>query len=149
MQKDPENFVHLALDTCDKQKSMIVKTQAAKLLEAICDNIDGAVSFVTLFCCQAISISLSKHPFDGISHDFQAYQDSSFLKSNPELIAETCLVALTAISYILPRRNDLVPLFEKVLAENIDHILSKDSIILRARMSLLLGYYADMLFERF
>lgn len=51
MTKDPEQFVSLALDTCDKQQSKVVKTQAAKLLEAICDNIDGAVSFITLFCC--------------------------------------------------------------------------------------------------
>ena len=51
MINDPEQFVALALDTCDKQHSKIVKTQAAKLLEAICDNIDGTVSFITLFCC--------------------------------------------------------------------------------------------------
>jgi hypothetical protein len=51
MIKDPDQFVSLALDTCDKQTSKIVKTQAAKLLETICDSIDGAVSFVTLFAC--------------------------------------------------------------------------------------------------
>jgi hypothetical protein len=56
---------------------------------------------------------------------------------------------LTAISYILPRRNDLVPYFEKILAENIDKILSEQSILLRVRMSLLLGYYADMLFKKY
>ena len=61
--------------------------------------------------------------------------------------AETCLMALTAISYILPRRADLVPIFETVLVTNINKILDSGSIILRARMSLLLGYYADMLFR--
>jgi hypothetical protein len=77
------------------------------------------------------------------------YQDSQFLQNTPEIIAETSLVALTAISYILPRRNDLVPLFERVLVANIDKILSQGSILLRSRMSLLLGYYADMLFEKY
>jgi len=49
----------------------------------------------------------------------------------------------------------LVPLFENVLALNIDQILGQTassdpmaSILLRSRMSLLLGYYADMLFSR-
>jgi hypothetical protein len=56
---------------------------------------------------------------------------------------------LTAISYALPRRADLVPFFESVLNMNIDMILSESSILLRARMSLLLGYYADMLFKKF
>jgi len=51
MKNDPEQFVNLALDTCDKQTSRVIKTQGAKLLEAICDNIDGAVSFITIFCC--------------------------------------------------------------------------------------------------
>lgn len=58
MSTDPEQFVTLALDSCDKQQSRIVKTQAAKLIETICDNIDGAVSFVTLFCCQSIYLAL-------------------------------------------------------------------------------------------
>lgn len=58
MVKDPEGFVNLALDTCDKQKSKIAKTQGAKLMESICDNIDGAVSFITNFTCQALSLAL-------------------------------------------------------------------------------------------
>mmetsp|Transcript_3434 Transcript_3434/g.2419 ORF Transcript_3434/g.2419 Transcript_3434/m.2419 type:complete len:224 (+) Transcript_3434:713-1384(+) len=51
MVSDPQAFVVLALDTCDKQSFKVLKTQGAKLLEAICDNIDGAVSFITFFCC--------------------------------------------------------------------------------------------------
>ena len=58
MKKDADQFINLALDTCDKQKSRVIKTQGAKLLEAICDNIDGAVSFITVFCCQAINFAL-------------------------------------------------------------------------------------------
>lgn len=54
MASDPDQFVSLALDTCDKQKSRVVKTHAAKLLETLCDSVDGAVSFVTLFCCQSL-----------------------------------------------------------------------------------------------
>jgi hypothetical protein len=50
--------VALALDVCDKQKSRVIKSQGAKLLEGLCDNIDGAVSFVTLFSCQSICLAL-------------------------------------------------------------------------------------------
>ena len=128
MIKDPDSFVNLALDTCDKQKSKIAKTQAAKLLEAICDNIDGAVSFITLFCCQSLNLALdpeqAKINEEFYQNDFLFFKDSIFLTQTPqEIIGETCLVALTAISYILPRRADLVPLFEQVLAKNIDGIL--------------------------
>jgi hypothetical protein len=125
---------------------MTVKTQAAKIIEALCDNIDGAVSFITFFACQSINMSLRKKSIEGIPYDFSSFNNSAFLQSSPEIIAETCLVALTTISYILPRRQDLVPIFDRTLAENVELILSQGSIILRARMSLLLGYYADMLF---
>jgi hypothetical protein len=90
--------------------------------------------------------------------EYVMYKDSVFISgtgSTPEIIAETCLVALTNISYILPRRSDLVPVFEEVLAINIDALLgignysAGASSLLRARMSLLLGYYADMLFPRY
>jgi len=46
---NPQEFVNLALDTCDKQKSNTVKTQAAKLFEGLCDNIDGAVTLTSYF----------------------------------------------------------------------------------------------------
>ncbi len=167
--------MNLALDVCDKQKSRVIKTQGAKLLEAICDNIDGGVSFVTLFSCQSICLALGNGLTNGnvvasienVSQYFYQQVYSQYLSSNfiagegssKEIIAETCLVALTTISYILPRRTDLVPVFEAVLALNIDPILglvtvpgSGDqygSILLRARMSLLLGYYADMLFKKY
>ena len=136
--------MQLALDTCDKQKSKIVKTQAAKLLEAMCDNVDGAVSFVTLFSCQSISLAMgsgsnSDGTVDSIEalneyfyqNDYLLYKDSQFLSgvgTSQEVIAETCLVALTTISYILPRRTDLVPIFEVVLAVNIDRILGLNQL---------------------
>jgi hypothetical protein len=121
------------------------------LIETICDNIDGAVSFVTLFCCQSIYLALDDNKTminADFSQEYTLFQDSNFLHNTPEIIAETSLLALTAISYILPRRADLVPVFENALANNIDKILSEGSILMRARMSLLLGYYVDMLFEK-
>ena len=46
----PEEFVNLALDTCDKQESETVKTQAAKLLEVMCDQVDDSITFLVTFC---------------------------------------------------------------------------------------------------
>lgn len=55
---DPAEFVNLGLDCCDKQQSMIIKTQACKLLEHMCDNVDGASTFVTTFACNALNLAL-------------------------------------------------------------------------------------------
>ena len=58
IREDAEEYINLTLDCCDKQTSMNVKSQACKLLEAICDNIYGAVTFVTYFCCSSINLAL-------------------------------------------------------------------------------------------
>lgn len=60
MYDNPQEFVSLALDTCDRQKSYIIKTQAAKLIEALCDNIDGSVTLITFFCVNSLNMTLSK-----------------------------------------------------------------------------------------
>ena len=118
---------------------------------------------MTLFCCQSIQLALNPQNGDlrvyfienasesFYERSYSTFKESIFLsQTNPEIIVETCLVALTTISYILPRRVDLVPVFEEVLAINIDRLIGDESsILLQARMSLLLGYYADMLFIKF
>lgn len=37
---------------------MVPKTQACKLVESLCDNIDGAVTFITNFTCSALNMAL-------------------------------------------------------------------------------------------
>ena len=60
MYDNPNEFVQLALDTCEGQKSGTVKTQAAKLFEALTDNISGALTLTTFYSLQAINKTLSK-----------------------------------------------------------------------------------------
>lgn len=60
MINDPKEFVNMSLDTCDRQSSYIVKTQAAKFFEAICDNIQSGVTLSSFFSIQAINQVLSK-----------------------------------------------------------------------------------------
>lgn len=87
-------------------------------------------------------------------------ESDPFLQNSPIIVAETCILALTVISYILPKKDHLVPLFQEALARNINQILERTplplnakpmdvalTVVLRARFSLLLGYYADMLFS--
>ena len=37
---------------------MTIKSQACKLIEALCDNVFGAITFITNFTCSAINIAL-------------------------------------------------------------------------------------------
>jgi len=160
---DPQEFTNMALDCCDKQKSEIIKTHACKLLENMCDNVDGATTVVTTFCCNAMHLALNNGQANPIAPEglWNMEQDTFIAGTNPNIVAETCILALTVISYILPKRTDLVPYFEQTFALNADKLIqrvhldaSKQSdptevataVLLRSRLSLLLGYYADMLF---
>jgi hypothetical protein len=53
--EDATEFVNLAIDSCDKQKSETPKTHACKLFESMCDNVDGSTTLAALFCCNAIN----------------------------------------------------------------------------------------------
>ena len=67
IREDAEEYVNLTLDCCDKQTSMTIKSQACKLIEALCDNVYGAITFITTFCCSAINVALQKE--NGIVYD--------------------------------------------------------------------------------
>lgn len=124
---DPNEFMNLALDCCDKQKSEIVKAQACKLLENFCDNIDGATTCVATFTCNALNLALKKlstgelPPLIAQQQGLWGMEQDPFLtRTHPIIIAETCMLGLTVISYILPKKNHLVPFFQEALAQNID-----------------------------
>jgi hypothetical protein len=54
--------------------------------------------------------------------------DPFLQRSSPIIVAETCIVALTVISYILPKKEHLLPFFQEALASNIDAILVRNII---------------------
>jgi hypothetical protein len=88
----------------------VIKTQAAKLIESLADHVDGVISFLTTFSCHSINYALLSGKV--VNKDCQVvgpFVNSNFLaNTSNEIIAETSIVALTTISYILPKRQDLV-----------------------------------------
>lgn len=103
--EDATEFVNLAIDSCDKQKSETVKTHACKFFENLCDNIDGSTTYAAIFCCNAINRIFGKKISD---EAFWGMESDPFLtNTDPEFIVDACLVALTVMSYILPERKDL------------------------------------------
>ena len=163
IREDAEEYINLTLDCCDKQTSRTVKSQACKLLEAICDNVFGAITYITNFCCSAINLALQGDA--GRVYDTEVIEGtktSVFLTRTDKIfIADTCLLALTCMSYVIPQRVDLVKMFEETISGNVGTFLTRHpiagsevdvleaakTVILRSRFGLLLGYYADMLFN--
>ena len=124
--EDAQEFVNLAIDSCDKQKSETVKTHACKLFENLCDNIDGSTTFAAIFCCNAINKVYGKQITEEAFWDMES--DPFLANTEPEFIVESCLLALTVMSYILPERSDLTVLFTNVMQININEMLEHKHI---------------------
>jgi hypothetical protein len=80
----------------------------------MCDSIDGSTTCVVIFGINALYFALSGQEYQAkipgqVSDGFYGLKNDSFMtKTNPGIIAETCLVAFTILSYIIPKREDLV-----------------------------------------
>ena len=158
----PAEFVALALDTCDKQQSGIVKTQAAKLFEGLCDNIDGAVTYTSYFCLQALNMTLSKESQkpkleigDFAVNIEQAHNDlitgCSFIKhSKPDVVIDASIMVLGLLSYVhsKPAYKNVFVWVEKLFSYYVNEILNNESKLVKARYSLFLGYLIDVLFKQ-
>jgi hypothetical protein len=108
---------------------------------------------LAIFSCKALNWALhGKPPIENSTDEFdkilEPFIQERFLKEySPEDIADCCMMALTMVSYIIPKRVDLVKIFDDTLNDNFDKITSSETILLRSRLCLLLGYYADMVFS--
>jgi len=98
----------------------------------MCDNVDGAATCVSTFACNALNAALKKAaglPDTGFlrpEYGLWQMENDPFLSRPPVIIGETCILALTVISYILPKKDHLVPIFQEALAENIEMIIKRD-----------------------
>lgn len=161
MFENPQEFVALALDTCDRQKSYTIKTQAAKLIEALCDNIDGAVTLITFFCVDSLNYTLSKESGKealnlsefsiNINEKHQQLcQSSIFIQhSKPDVIIDTAITVLGLLSYVHSKNqyNNIFSVMENTLNYYINEIINNESMLVRARYALFLGYLVDMLYK--
>jgi len=151
-QNNPKEFVMLATDTCDDQKSKIAKTQAAQLLENICDNIDGSLKFVVSVSLAIMECSLHGD-FTSLASEKIAllndYQNSLFIsQTDPKIQLDTCIVALSVLSYLVRQRKDLILDVEDLLIRYKEYFFNeKNDALIKSRMCLFIGYYFEHLFQ--
>ena len=151
MVNDPENFVNLAIDACTKQDSETPKTESIKVLEGLCEHIDGCLSFTSVLCCESIKYAcngakpedLTKYPMLGQLKNTSAF----LLKSTSEIIVETCLLVIADLSYLMQKRKDISSMFEMTMTENSAVLFNSPSLVIRCRLALLIGYYGDSLYK--
>ena len=139
MVDNPDNFVNLSLDVCEKQESDTYKTQAAQLLENLCERIDGCLTFTAQMCTCIFKMVFVDKNFNTLS--------SNFAKMSDETLIETTLLVITDISYLTPKRKDIYEIFEKSFTEHFLSLFGTTSTLVKCRIAMMLGYYADNIYS--
>lgn len=145
--EDPQEFVSLALDTCESHTSETPKTEAAKLLARLCGRVEGSLHFAATFCCEAVRYSCAGQ---GEGEFKFVYGDGSLFlgRSSKEEVVETCLLALSVVSELVSLKKDLLAMFENLLLKFYPAIFESSSLIVNCRVALMLRYYAKALFQQ-
>ena len=149
MVSDPHNFVTMAIDTCENQESELPKTEASKLLENICDHIDGSLTFLVVFCCETMAYQISGKDPAVLANcvSLKDFEGSVFMNTCPELVIDSALMALTDVSYLTPKREDIFRHLESAYKALFDqHNFDNFSTLVKSRIALSLAYYLDNVF---
>jgi len=104
LEASPEELVNLSLDICYSQKSKTLQTEAAKLLEGMCDRLDGGLRFMFDYCTRAITYACHRK-----SSKHYTFLNSYFIdQATPQLIIEVSITALCILSHSTRKRQDLL-----------------------------------------
>ena len=118
-QNNPDEFVALAIDTCEKQFSKIFKTSAAHHFEILSEHVDGFLTFAAKFCVEAIDFSFKCNDLNELSESnyplLFEHKGSNFVSFFPlESRIEAAFVILSVASYLISKRIDLEKLLVKL-----------------------------------
>lgn len=135
--RDPQEFVDAGMDICERQDSETIKTGCAKLLETVCDNIDGALTYV---------IGLVNENF------FSIFEPRIQNMSNPQIYnfsfeeeekIDCSILMISTLNYSVSKRADLVKILNSFLERYQEILINSRSGVIQSRMGLFLYFYLE------
>ena len=133
----PSEFVSLGMDICERQESENIQSTGAKLLEIICDNIDGALSLIV-----NTAVSVIQNALNGNSTIFN--EELAYLNSfDQEVKFDTCIIMLCTVSYSVSRRKDLISLLDSLFLQSFTALIQANSAIIQSRLCMFIYFYIE------
>lgn len=144
MDTDHKEFVNYSIDICQKQKSRTFKSQAARLLESIVDNVDGMLTFTVNLNLEILQSILTGSSQTQVKETLAKF---NLAFTSDEELLDVCLLSTSVMSYAVVKRDDLLQMIDKLMIEHLDKFINAGTtILIRNRFCLFLGFYLDMLF---
>ncbi len=103
---DPEEVLNVALDLCGKQASDVAKSEAARLLSALCANLEGCLSFVSAFSLRIVGVACRGENLVASMSEFAQFP--FIVRGSAESAVETALMAISVIHQQILRRPDIL-----------------------------------------
>jgi hypothetical protein len=149
MTDNPAEFVKIALDVCDRQKFIIMKSQAAKFIETIGDKVDQVFQQNCLLACDILEQAvMNDQNLENYAILKDHYEHSTFMRvSSTEDKIDVAIMMLTMSSYALPKDDNLKKRFIEVVEKVTMPIMNIKSLLLNCRLTIMLGYYMDILYK--
>lgn len=150
MHDNPSEFVKLALDVWDRQKFNILKSQSAKFIETIGDKVPGMFKKIAELCLDVLLYAITKEPNMDLYPTLNKHNADCkfFTYCSDEDLIDVSLLTITMISYALPKQEKLKTRFIDVWEKITRPIMERDSTLLNCRLTIMLGYYIDILYKK-
>ena len=156
---NPNEFINLALDVCDRQRMYHVKSQAARFIETMADKLPNVFGPLCNLCWDLLGFSVFKE--QGLNNQAEVEQLASNYPTLKDNYAESkfftygtnedwidiSMIVLTMVSYALPKDETLKERFTEILEKVTEPIMLTENLILNCRLTCLLGYYIDILYK--
>ncbi|CAG9315027.1 unnamed protein product [Blepharisma stoltei] len=143
----PDEFVNICQDICERQESETVKTVSAQLLETMCDNIDGALPFSAYFAFELIESIINPE----INKEYPLIKELAntvFMASDNENKVATAFMMLSILSFGISRRSDLLNGINNLLEKIMTAFFStSSSMIIHQRVCQFLYCFSEHIFQ--
>lgn len=141
LDSDPDEFHSLTIDICEGQDRENMKTAAAQVLEALADNIDGALSFTVYYLGQLVEFtalgSLGIEQFSALG---EMREVSRLLNSSEESRMEVALLGICVLGYAICKREDLKSVIHNLLESHFDTLSRAPFPVVQARLCHLIQF---------
>lgn len=146
---NPNDFINYTNDVLRSQRSKTLKVQMAKLLNNLCANVDGVLTYVVyvildmlkFICEKGTQETLLQYPY------YSELLNSNYLKNaDSNSLVESGLLILTIIARHLGQRDDLLKLFENFI-QSYSVVISNGTNIVRVRYIYFLVVYMGRIFD--
>jgi hypothetical protein len=90
-------------------------------METLCDHIDGALSLLGNLAVFLIQYSIKSDNLEDLDTKYpvlKEFSQSVFMHTPAEIRVETCLLVISILSYLLPKRADLIITLEQCIKDN-------------------------------